>query len=82
MISLNGVFLIACAWLIIYANVNAPALKVWLKETIINVAGEENKGLAQYGDLAPTLVLSFANGIVVPVSKLVSKFEKWDYKHR
>ena len=26
-------------------------------------------------------MLSFVNAIIIPVSKLVSKFEKWDYKH-
>mmetsp|Transcript_24916 Transcript_24916/g.38719 ORF Transcript_24916/g.38719 Transcript_24916/m.38719 type:complete len:153 (+) Transcript_24916:1423-1881(+) len=30
--------------------------------------------------LAPTIVLSASNGIINPLTKIITKFEKWDYK--
>ena len=76
---MNTAFLAGSAYIIIMTNVEAPSLKVWMAGVMDDLGVDEK--YAQFADLAPTLVVSAANGLVNPFARFTSDFERWDYKH-
>jgi len=76
----NFSILVGCAAGIIFSNVRKKEIESWA----LSIANKykfipPDMAILAAG-LAPTIVLSASNGIINPLTKIITKFEKWDYK--
>jgi len=76
---LNILFVAICSYAIILANINVVEIQTWFAENIVTFFSLSERFMI-IAELAPTLVVSISNYLIIPVTKIITGMESWDYK--
>lgn len=80
LIFINIVAIGFSTWLIIKTNTNSKNLIDWFERLEDRFRAQWIKDVThQVGILAPTLVLTIMNAVIVPIIKKIVELEKWDF---
>ena len=80
MIFVNFLVIAGCAYGIIISSIRKTEITNLAKELISQYDWIPPQ-VADFTDLAPTIVLSASNGLINPIARALTKFENWDYKN-
>lgn len=79
---INVVFLVGICFVIIYFNVNNHHVVNWVKAKIEKIGlGLSDRIIDSASRLAPTIIVSVSNGLVDPITQMITYFENWDFSY-